>query len=179
MQRFLLILLLVLVAAGFATAAKPDTVTAEEYSVYSALIVSKFLHKTTTLAVIKANTEFDINAVSIPKAFDADFQTKIGSTSTLKRHFQIDATYLLLTANQLDVLFKGFSDEGWEAYWKKYPHATGLLTFSRVGFSAQKNKAFVYAHESCGPRCGDGSSFLLEKENGSWKVKEEKQLWIS
>jgi hypothetical protein len=177
MRRCLSILLLLIASAGHATPAVPDAISADEYSVYSALINTRFLRGKTNLAVIDARTQLHFNNAVVPKEFD-ELLAKNEKTYILARRFRLRVKYLLLGDDQLDFLFKP-DPKDWDIYWKRYPRATGLLAFSRVGFNARRNKAFVYASEICGPLCGYGYSFLLVKENGVWKLKEENQLWIS
>jgi hypothetical protein len=175
----ILSLLLLLITAPSVNQAASDQITSEEYSVYSGLINSRFLPRGTNLAVIEAHTQFDINTVPIPKEFEDDLLLKIAKTYTLDRRFRIRVKYLLLTQNQLDDLFKPDLRDGWDSYWKTYRHATGLLSFSRVAFNATKDQAFVCASETCGALCGNGYSFVLTKQKGTWTVAQEKHLWIS
>jgi hypothetical protein len=155
-----------------------DEITRDEYSVYSDLINSRFLRRGTNLAVIEAQTRFDDTA-SIPKEFEDDLRPKIGQTYMLRRRFHLRAKYLLVTDADLKRLITNDHLHGWDLFWKTYPKSTGLLTLSRVGFNATKTRAFLSAAEICGPLCGYGYTFVLEKQNGAWKITDEKQLWIS
>lgn len=173
----LLLLLLLHSAAGNSTL--ESSITDEEYAVYSALINSTFLHPKTDLAIIQAHTEFDRESVDIPQEFKDDLLPKIQRSETLERRFDLRVQYVLLDHDQIENLFKKDLGRGWERYWKQYPNATGFLGFSRVGFDRAHNKAYVYARETCGGLCGEGYSFVLEKVNGSWQVKEKKHLWVA
>jgi len=158
--------------------ARQDSIATEEYTVYSALINSRFLRRQTNLAVIQARTEFDERRIVIPQEFEDDLLPKLESSYTLDRRFRLRVKYLLLSNEGLDEFRKDL-DKAWELYWKQYPKATGLLTLSRVGFNRSRTRAFVYASEGCGSLCGHGYSFVLEKVGDVWKLKEEKQLWIA
>lgn len=173
----LLLLLLLHSAAGNSTL--ESSITDEEYAVYSALINSTFLHPKTDLAIIQAHTEFDRESVDIPQEFKDDLLPKIQRSETFERRFDLRVQYVLLDHDQIENLFKKDLGRGWERYWKQYPNATGFLGFSRVGFDRAHNKAYVYARETCGGLCGEGYSFVLEKVNGSWQVKEKKHLWVA
>ena len=179
MMRFLSLLWLMGAMVAPSIARSPaDEIASEEYSVYSSLINSKFLSRETNLALIEGRTQFD-DMVIIPKEFEDDLRPKTAAAYSLQRRFHIRVTYRLLTPAQLDALFKRSLSEAWDIYWKRYPRATGLLTFSRVGFNATKTRAFVYVADVCGARCGYGRTFVLEKQNRVWKIVDEKQLWIS
>jgi hypothetical protein len=62
---------------------------------------------------------------------------------------------------------------------EKYPGSNGYLIFSHVGFNRSLDKAVVYVGNVAGPLMGSGSYYLLEKQNGTWTVKEETMVWIS
>lgn len=176
----ILLILLLLVPSLPGNLRTETSVTDEEYAVYSALINSTFLHPKTDRAIIQAHTEFDRETVVIPEEFKEDLLPKIERSETLERRFNLKVDYLLLDKDQLNALFKeGGLETAWEIYWKRYPKATGLLGLSRVAFDRTHTKAYVYASESCGSLCGNGYSFVLEKVNGSWQVKEKKELWIA
>ena len=180
MFRFLSLLWLMGAMVAPSNARLPaDKITSEEYSVYSSLINSRFLSPQTNLALIEGRTQFDDHMVTIPKEFENDLQPKIAANYALQRRLHIRVTYRLLTPAQLDALFKSDLREAWDIYWKRYPRATGLLTFSRVGFNATKTRAFVYVADVCGALCGYGRTFVLEKQNRAWKIVDERQLWIS
>ena len=175
----ILLLLLSLIPSPAGSPNLESSVTDEEYAVYSALINSTFLHPKTDLAIIQAHTEFDRESVDIPQEFKDDLLPKIQRSETIERRFDLRVKYVLLDHDQIENLFKKDLGKGWERYWKQYPNATGFLGFSRVGFDRAHNKAYVYARETCGGLCGDGYSFVLEKVNGTWQVKEKKHLWVA
>jgi hypothetical protein len=178
MIRILSLLVLIAVVAPSIAGATGDEITQEEYSVYSDLINSRFLRRGTNLAVIETRTHFDASA-SIPNEFADDMQGKLGYPFTLQRRFHLRTKYLLLTSTDLKQLITDDIIHGFDLFWKKYPKSTGLLALSRVGFNATKTRAFLSASEICGPLCGYGYTFILEKQNGAWKITDEKQLWIS
>ena len=173
-----LLMLLLVVPQLAGNARLQSSVTDEEYAVYSALINSTFLHPKTDLAILQAHTEFD-QSFDIPQEFKEDLLPKIQQTETIERRFDLRVKYVLLDTDQIDTLFKADLGRGWERYLKQYPNATGLLAFSRVGFDRAHNKAYVHARQTCGGLCGAGCSFVLEKVNGSWQVKEKKPLWVA
>lgn len=176
---FILLLLLLIVPSPAGNPNLQSPITDEEYAVYSDLINSTFLHPKTDLAIIQAHTEFDCESVDIPQEFREDLLPKIQRSETIERRLDLRVKYVLLDHDQIENLFKKDLGRGWERYWKQYPNATGFLGFSRVGFDRTHDKAYVYARETCGGLCGDGYSFVLEKVNGRWQVKEKKHLWVA
>jgi hypothetical protein len=178
MIRFFLIPIVIL-ASAVAAASQSDTVSADEYAVYSALINAKYIKSWTELAVIQTRTHFDLMGRDAPKEFADSLTAKNLNTYTLERRFDIRVKYVLLDEKQLDELFRADLEKGWDNYWKQCPHATGLLTLSRVAFNAKGDEALLNASEVCGPLCGYGYLFRLKKDKGGWKFVDEQFLWIS
>jgi hypothetical protein len=178
MIRFFLIAIVILASAVVAVP-QSDTVSADEYAVYSALINAKYIKSWTELAVIQTHTRLDTMGRDVPKEFGDTLAAKNNTTYTLERHFDISVKYVLLDKKQLDDLFHADLEKGWDSYWKQYQHATGLLTFSRVAFNAKGDEALLNASEVCGPLCGSGYLFRLKKDKDGWKVVDEQFLWIS
>jgi hypothetical protein len=84
----------------------------------------------------------------------------------------------LVTPAQLEPIFCkhcGF----WPAYYKQFPGSQGILTFSRVGFSADGTQALFYLSNRCGDLCGTGMYVLMENRNGRWTIEKEIEMWIS
>jgi hypothetical protein len=40
-------------------------------------------------------------------------------------------------------------------------------------------KAVVYAEMYCGPLCGGGTFYVLEKQNGTWEIIAKITMWVS
>jgi len=86
--------------------------------------------------------------------------------------------YELVDSIQLDSFFK---KEGgsWPAYYKQYPHASGIVTWSRIGFNADGTQALFYESYRCGGLCGTGHYLVMEKKNGSWMIGADIVVWVS
>jgi hypothetical protein len=73
-------------------------------------------------------------------------------------------------------------NEGWKEFYRQYPESGGIVEFSAVGFNADKTIAVVYMGRLCGPLCGMGAFYVLEKRDGKWKEIEWKGdscAWIA
>lgn len=66
-----------------------------------------------------------------------------------------------------------------DLFFKKHPHSRGILSFSNIGFSKDRQQALVYFSYYCGSLCAGGSFMILQKKNGKWGVVRENQLWVS
>ncbi len=62
---------------------------------------------------------------------------------------------------------------------KHAPGRGSTWALSSAGVDASGTQALLYAGYACGPLCGGGTLYLLEKQNGSWTVKEQTMVWIS
>ncbi len=50
--------------------------------------------------------------------------------------------------------------------------APGLISFSAIGYSADRSLALVFAQHECGEDCGGGSPHVLKKINGKWQEQK-------
>jgi hypothetical protein len=109
-----------------------------------------------------------------------DLQVKSNEASRLERKFSLKIKYLLVKDEEIDALFKDNVMGGWEAFHRKHPKSSGILTLSRVGFNADKTQALVYKGWSCGGLCGGGGYTLLTKKKGVWVVGPDiGPTWVS
>jgi hypothetical protein len=72
----------------------------------------------------------------------------------------------------------GTSNGGWRRFYREHPRSPGLITLSRVGFSLNGSKAFVYLGRESGTWSGDGHAYLLERSPSGWVVARSVQTWI-
>lgn len=84
----------------------------------------------------------------------------------------------LISPEQVAELFEK-GGGGWDTFYKRYPGSLGLVSFSKVGFNARRDQAFVYVAKTCHWLCGDGEYILLNKEHGQWTVKVVQEIWES
>jgi hypothetical protein len=55
----------------------------------------------------------------------------------------------------------------------------GTLTLSNVVFNAAQDQALLTYGWGCGSLCGFGSLLWVEKVNGHWCIKQEKETWMA
>jgi hypothetical protein len=60
-----------------------------------------------------------------------------------------------------------------------FPGASGIISFSRVGFDSSLHEALVSTSFICGGLCGTGWRYVLRKKAGSWKVVSKWIVWVS
>ena len=98
----------------------------------------------------------------------------------LERKLNVKIEYRFYTDKDQEALHQGNDlRKFWTEFYLRFPGSSGIVTFSRVGYSPDGNTAMVYVGNSCGGLCGTGYDIILVKENGNWKIKEGVMLWIS
>jgi hypothetical protein len=70
------------------------------------------------------------------------------------------------------------SDYGSSEFQKEFPHNLGFIVLSGVGFNPSRTQAVFYIDHFCG-LCGGGRYVLMEKVDGTWRVRDEHSTWIS
>jgi hypothetical protein len=76
------------------------------------------------------------------------------------------------------VAFTSKSDYGSSEFQKEFPHNLGFIVLSGVGFNPSRTQAVFYIDHFCG-LCGGGRYVLMEKIDGTWRVRDEHSTWIS
>lgn len=106
----------------------------------------------------------------------ASYNDRNREAADLSPQMQIGTEYILLDNDELSRIMS--QSNGWESFNEKFPNS-GYTQFSRVGFNTAMDQAFVYVGRMAGPLMGYGSYYLLEKQAGSWVIKQELMAWIS
>jgi hypothetical protein len=107
-----------------------------------------------------------------------DFERKARSSCVLKPQFGDVKSYKIITREELDNIFKKQGGR-WEDFYKKFPEAGGVWTFSRPGYNPARNEAVLSIGHACGMLCGTGHLYFLAKQNNRWTVVNRLMLWIS
>ena len=97
---------------------------------------------------------------------------------SLHRSFHSSLDYDLVDESQLEPIFKK-GGGWWDAYYKQFPRAQGILTFSRVGFNSDGTQALLYYSNRCGGLCGAGKYVVMVKRDGRWSIGTEIEMWVS
>jgi hypothetical protein len=159
----------------------------EEYNVYSVLINTRYLDERIKLIVIEENTTKSTAEVSdelikqnmpeLQQETVDDFKTANEQSYLLQREFNLPVNYVLISQEELNGIFGG--GRGWDNFYNKYSDSQGIMTFSRVGFNAERSQALVCVGNQYHFLAGAGYIVLLVKEDGIWRVKHEVMSWIS
>ena len=167
-----------------------DTTT-ERYAVYSALLNERFGDRAPKFLVIQSETEDDSTEQSderwdnLKKALEPcshsvvdDYRIRNVQPATVENKFRVPIRVVLVSKQDVDRFF-GEGGREWEAFYRQYPKAEGLIRLSNVGFNPEMNQALVYFADSCGGLCGSGGLLLMVKKDGNWTFKEALSSWVS
>jgi hypothetical protein len=91
----------------------------------------------------------------------------------LQGNFTLPKPYRLVSRDEIRAMFpRTFRGGRFGELW---------IELSAVGFNANKTTAVVYMVNVCTTEdgCAEGQSFVLQKQNGKWKVVTWLPCWIS
>ena len=164
----------------------------QEYMVYATLIEDWYDQDAGQLIVIRDRTALHRSAVSLNNELiyvradmpeltqDTinDFIAKNLKSYPLGRFIELEPNYMVISQAEINDLFE-FKD-GWKRFYKQYPDANGIFTFSRVGFNYTKTQALVYVANQWDHSTGAGVYiFLKKRSDGTWDVGKELRIWNS
>jgi len=86
---------------------------------------------------------------------------------------------VLLRKSDFKNMFNTGVRQGWDLFFNTYPDSQGVLTFSSVGFSKDKDQALVYFGNQAGSVSGKGFLIQLEWNGKQWRIENRLPLWIS
>lgn len=171
-------------------AANECTLTSEDYAVYSAILLdmeklaSSYDKPILIIFEETRSTEYYNPPIwdarpPVPQASDETvvlFKARQKCSSHLKPQFDPAIPYrLVFTKDLVKTLGKGGG--GWDEFHKENPKSFGIWNLSPVGYNAKGTEALVYVTYACGGLCGSGELFVVAKENGHWRVKNQIRLW--
>jgi hypothetical protein len=158
----------------------------ETQKVYETVIRELFTDNDTEMIVTLSETngcpESHINEED---AMRAEWETLLDYTtknSELGKSFpllELARPQVLLDRGEVKKIFERRDGYGWRIFYKRFPHSSGFLDFSRVGFNREGDQAFVYASRSCGGLCGEGWYVLLKKGSRGWLIEHKRMAWVS
>jgi hypothetical protein len=107
-----------------------------------------------------------------------DFVEKSCTAGRLSQSFHTDSLKTFITVGGVH-----FSDlivnDGSRSFEQLFPGASGIISFSHVGFDSTLREAIVSVSFVCGGLCGSGNRYVLKKKRGRWEVVAKLGLWVS
>jgi hypothetical protein len=168
----------------------PQTLTEDEYEVYSALLSNICSNDKNQQLVIEDQTwsysysdedwrkrsrELMREINQIRQDTLDDYHTKNKQQYKLTSSFNL-INRVILVHGQLEQIKEDYTkgNDGWKIFHQRFPQSKSLLTLSRVGFNQDKDQAFLLLIKQVNLSEGGAVFFLLRKANGVWKVKDSK-----
>ena len=158
----------------------------EEYALFSAMIDQNLIGYNQGMpVVIREQTSPDIRDLEfalegpheLPEELVESYRLRNGQPYTLDPNFTLKQSYTLMPQSEYyDLLRTG--NASWEDFEAEY-EADGIFIFSRAGLNAARDEALVSMSYYCGSLCAEGGIFLMTREDGVWKVKQELAAWMA
>ena len=162
----------------------------EEYAVYRSLIAARYVVGSVRMIVIHDHTgvepstdlekrldDLQTSFTELSREMVADFKAKNTSALPLETRFALPLSYILISDNQMQKIFT--AQDGWQEFYRQFPHSQGAMILSRVAFNSQMDMALGYVGNQSGWLAGAGYYFLMVKDQGAWKILREFMAWIS
>ncbi len=203
------IILLLSVCSRDQRLASSSTVMSEEYRIYEAVIdtvymkpgidqvivIDSTITQTTVDSTykIKRNEERDSHYVDRFAFFDTLLHydldwSQLGedfNRNSLKQYLlvadslKLPAKVVSLTSSYVRQIFDSAGGDGWQRFYRSYPHSRGFIEFSRVGFNLKREQAVVYIEQFIGDMNAGGKFVFLLKRAGKWIPQYVLGTWVS
>jgi hypothetical protein len=166
-----------------------ETISAEEYTVYSVLIKARYGADQAELVVIRAQTlpalAEDAGILThlrpampeLTPELVADFVAKNRRSYPLMALLDTQIRHTYISEEEEHDLFQ--AEGGWHNFYLKYPDSREMMSFSRVGFSPQLDMGLVCIGYQLGPLAGGGDYILLKKQDGVWVEEKRAIAWMA
>ena len=92
-------------------------------------------------------------------------------------NFQVNT--VLVSPETIKELFVENIYDGWTSFHNQYKNSSGLIKFSRIAYSKDKKLAVLYFERQNGELDGEGTLYILEQINGTWRIIYQSMLWVS
>jgi hypothetical protein len=169
-----------------------SNISSDDYDVYSVIIKS---YNFSTI-IIEQKTAFGMSFIDSDNNFinelsegNPGFEPQMVTTLCnnnqnslfLGNSFEVSPTIVnLISESELSYIFDTDNlNNDWIQFYNIHPNTYGLNQFSAIAYNSDKTKALVETGFACGPLCGQGTLYYLEKVNGLWVIKKTVDTWIS
>lgn len=132
----------------------------ESYAVYEAVLKAGFARKKPSRLVIVDRLTLDCESDPV----------------RIENRFTVPWPVVLFGEAEREELRSG---DFWDAFYRRYEGAAGLIELSRVTFRANRTEATVELGNQRHWEAGNGLHFELKKKNGQWHVRKMSRTWVS
>lgn len=108
-----------------------------------------------------------------------DFAERACTDGRISQAFHTDLPRSFIADDS--VYFEGWPTRNGSAkpFDRLFPGASGIVSFSHVGFDASLHEAIVSSSFVCGGLCGTGKVYVLKNQWGHWRVVNQWIVWVS
>jgi hypothetical protein len=108
-----------------------------------------------------------------------DFAERACTSGRVSQAFHTDLPRTFIADDS--VYFDGWTtrNKNAKSFERLFPGASGIISFSYVGFDAGLDQAIVSTSFVCGGLCGTGKVYVLKKRWGRWRVVNQWIVWVS
>jgi hypothetical protein len=165
----------------------PPQIETQEYAVYSAMIQQNpigfdlgpsILIREQTVSGLDSFERTLEEGRPLPARLVDSYRSRNTVSYALDPSLDVELDYALMPEEEFRQIFlRGGSASA--RFHDRYPKASGVVSFSRVGFDANEGEAVVLMGYVCGDLCAAGGLYLLVKEEGNWKIRESLMEWMA
>jgi hypothetical protein len=101
------------------------------------------------------------------------------AAGTLSTTFKTDLPRTFVAPDSLYLDIVPIEKNGQKSFYESFPRASGIISFSHVGFDSTLHEAIVSTSIVCGGLCGTGRRYVLRKKWGKWEVVDAWVVWVS
>lgn len=150
----------------------PNSVSDEEYSVYSAWIKHHFKEQPPRLILESRTFLFDpLRPYGCGKTLA---QAHVGSRLVRALHDLGEAEYPVQTDKfRLPPYRIPWKYEAWDRLSTYPTDGFRLIRFSRVAFNHDRSQGLLAVSDSCGGLCGGGGALIAMREQGEWVFRSD------
>ena len=108
----------------------------------------------------------------VDSAAVSEFQKRNSESHSLKYLSSADFSppVVLVSRQTLQSFLHNGPDAYWSEFYRRYPGSGGSISFSSIGYSADRSVALLMVDQGCGTLCGAGSNVVVKREGGRWRV---------
>ena len=121
----------------------------------------------------------------VPKLrFDSALVDSLASGSEAFTPHVLDSTALgsgvrLISDSAFRSFFRTDPTSEWIALRERYPGVSGVVELSNIAYHPNGALAVVYVAVRCGPLCGWGGLYYLERTGAKWTIMRVEGEWVS
>jgi hypothetical protein len=155
----------------------------------AALRESHLTAQTSTLMINQATTDKDLADYARTRRLRSDsswlpadaidrFLDAAVEPSHHRRFDNLGLSYAVVTDTEQASLRRGGGID-MDLFFQRYPQTLGLVTLSRVTFSADHQWALVYVSLVNGSFGGFGRLYIFDRDGASWHLAAGRDVWVS